>query len=473
MRLNTTRWITLVVLTMLCGTAIAGDPNSAQKDTAALTTELLTPVQQRMQQEISVDFKDTPIDDVLMILAKQANVDIIKSPKVIGTVTATLTEVPLSEALENILTSQGYAYIATQNMIRIVPKEDILETREKKVSRVYRITYANVKEVEESLKKFISQDGSISSNPGTSNIIVTDVESKVNAINSFIDEIDRVTPQIMVEARIYDVTSKDRLDLGIQWLAGTATTYGADVPATGKTDPFTTGIFNGTTNKTDSTSGLVRFGYLDENLDIDAIIHAEQEDIRAKLLANPRIMVLDNQLAEIKIVEEIPYQELTQTSGGGNIGTTQFRDVGVELRVTPHLTRDGLIRLILNPVFSIRTGDVLIPGSPGIANQPIVAKRETTTTALIKDQQTVVIGGLKKQDVNTQVNKIPLLGDLPLLGALFRFRGESTVNSELVIFITPTIINEPILGESEKRQLESTNFESPREPEPKKLSKAE
>jgi type IV pilus assembly protein PilQ len=449
-----------------------------------------------MQQEVSVDFKDTPIDDVLLILAKQANVDIIKSPKVTGMVTATLTEVPLEEALENILASQGYAYIATQNMIRIVPKDEILEAREKLLSRVYRITYANVKEVEESLKKFISQEGSISSNPGTSNIIVTDVESKINAMNSFIEEIDRVTPQIMVEARIYDVSSKDRLDLGVQWNAGTTTSYGNPPDGGGSlgnevgtlgnvinglptdtspfesvTDPFTTGAFSGNVNKADNTDGLLRFGYMDENINIDALLRAEQEDIRAKLLANPRIMVLDNQQAEIKIVEQIPYQELTETSGGGNIGTTQFRDVGVELRVTPHLTREGLIRLILNPVFSVRTGDVLATGSTGVSAQPIVAKRETTTTALIKDQQTVVIGGLKKQDVNTQVNKIPLLGDLPLLGFLFKFRGESTVNSELVIFITPSIINEPTMTESEKHHLENTNFISPNEPEPK-LSKA-
>lgn len=481
----------LILTVFICAAGLFGyaelDPNNA---------ELLTPVQQRMQQQVSVDFKDTPIDDVLMILAKQADVDIIKSPKVIGTVTATLTEVPLSEALENILASQGYAYVATQNMIRVIPKEDILETREKMVSRVYRITYADVKEVEESLKKFISQEGSISSNPGTSNIIVTDAESKINAINSFIEEIDRVTPQILVEAKIYDVSSKDRLDLGIQWQAGTTTSYGnppstggslgndlgtlgnvinglptPDSPFSSVTNPFSTGKFAGNVNKADNTDGIVRFGYMDENVNIDAILRAEQEDIRAKLLANPRIIVVDNQLAEIKIIEEIPYQELTQTSGGGNIGTTQFRDVGVELRVTPHLTREGLIRLLLNPVFSIRTGDVLGTGNALVPPQPIIAKRETTTTALIKDQQTVVIGGLKKQDISTQVNKVPFLGDIPLIGELFKFRGESTTNSELVVFITPKIIIEPNMDDSEKRYLDNTIFVSPNEPEPK-LSKA-
>jgi len=386
---------------MLCLAAVIWAEAEAPQESSVNKSELLTPIQQKMTEEISVDFRETPIDDVLRIMSQQADVDIVKSPKVIGTVTATLTDVPLSEALENILSAHGYGYVATSNMIRIVAREEINEAREKIVSRVYRITYADVKEVEAALRKFISEAGSISANPGTSNIIVTDVESKINAINSFIEEIDRVTPQILVEAKIYDISSTDNLDLGIEWQAGSTTSYGTipdggslgdDVETIGnvlsgqtaddglisKTEPFSTGKYSGAVNKAKSSDGLLRLGYLDENVYIDAILHAAQEDIRAKLLANPRIMVVDNEQAQIKIVEEIPYQELTQTSGGGNIGTTQFRDVGVELTVTPHLTREGLIRLILNPKFSVRTGDVSV-GSSVLPPQPVVAKRETIT----------------------------------------------------------------------------------------------
>lgn len=452
----------------------------AADETAVVSDKplLLSPVQQRMQQEISIDFRDTPIDDVLMIMAKQADVDILKSPKVTGTVTATLTDVPLSEALGGILETHGYTYVASDNIIRVVAKEDVQEIREKLVSRVFRVTYADVKEVEQALQRFISEQGSISANPGTSNIIVTDVESKIQAIQSFIEEIDRVTPQILVEAKIYDVSSKDRFDLGIQWQAGTATSYGE--PGTGQLlgndigtvgnmykgvrDSALTGAFNGTISKATDTDGLLRFGILNDNISLDALLRAEKEDVRAKLLANPRVMVLDNQLAQIKIVEEIPYQELTETSAGGSIGTTSFRDVGIELRVTPHLTRDGLIRLQLNPKFSVRTGDVVVAGINNTNPQPIVASRETITTALIKDGQTVVIGGLKKQDVSQQINKIPLLGDLPLLGGLFKFEGESTVNSELVVFITPHIVAQPILSAEEQKHLENTVFISPRLP---------
>lgn len=449
--------------------------------------QLLSPVQQRMQQEISLDFVDTPIDDVLMIMSKQADVDIIKSPLVTGTVTATLTDVPLSEALTNILESHGYAYLTTDNIIRVVPKTEILEVREKIVSQIFRITYADVKEVEQALKLFISDQGAISSSPGTSNIIVTDTESKMKAISSFIEEIDRITPQILVEAKIYDVSSTDSLDLGVKWQAGTATSFGAagtgealgsDFGAlgnilSGNRDSAIGSEFASGISKTDNTDGILRFGILNSNVHVDTALFAAQDDTRAKLLANPRVLVLDNEQAEIKIVEEVPYQELTETSAGGSIGTTQFRDVGIELRVTPHLTRDGMIRLKLNPKFSVRTGDAVIPGVDNPNPQPIVATRETNTIALIQDKQTVVIGGLKKQDKTQQISKVPLLGDLPLLGELFKFQGESTVNSELVVFITPHLIEEHILSEEEQRYLADSVYVSPNLPETKLGNPAE
>ena len=434
--------------------------------------EILTPVQRRMQQKISVDFRETPIEDVLRVLARQAEMDVVKSPKVTGEVTATLKDIPLGEALDNILSAHGFGYIPTENMIRVVPQEEIYQAKEKKISRVYRVTFADVKEVEVALKKFMSETGSISSNPGTSNIIVTDMESKILAIDKFLEEIDRPTPQILVEARVYDITSTDQLDLGVEWNFGRNTDYGTNgitgfgdnstlVDADNRTDPFMTGRSSGPTNKADAMQNVFRFGVLNESLNVDMLLRAEQKEITAKLLANPRILVLDNQQATIKIIEEIPYQELTETSGGGQIGTTKFKDVGVELIVTPHLTRDNKIRLKLKPTFSVRTSEVFVTANS--IPQPVVAKRETDTTALIEDNQTVVIGGLRKQDLQQEIKKIPLLGDIPLLGALFRFEGESTVNSELVVFITPHLIMEnPEMSENERIRWKETDLPMPR-----------
>lgn len=461
------------VLLMLIAAAAA----PAEEDTKP---ELLTPVQQRMKQEISLDFKDTPIDDVLMIMSKQADVDIIKSPRVEGTVTATLTDVPLDEALTNILESHGYAFLTTDNIVRVVPKDEILTIREKIISQVFRITYADVREVQIALKAFVSEQGAIAANPGTGNIIVTDTESRVKAIASFIDQIDRITPQILVEAKIYDVSSTESLNLGVQWQAQSLTNFGVpDIDQALGNDYSTLG--NNLGPKLDTalgsgfssgisqaeTSGLLRVGVINSSLSLDATLSAEQDDVRAKLLANPRVLVLDNETAEIKIVEEIPYQQLTDSTDGGSVGTTAFRDVGVELRVTPHLTREGLIHLRLNPKFSTEVGSVNVVSGGDSIPQPIIATRETTTTALIKDEQTVVIGGLKKQDKLQEINKIPLLGDLPLLGLLFRYEGEKTVNSELVVFITPHVVIKPELSQHEEKLLADSVYNTPKAPETK------
>ena len=449
---------------MLCGITIAedGDENAGQEQ------EVLTTLEQRMLKKISIDFSETPIDDVIMIIADQADVDIVKSPDVTGAVTAKLTDVPLEEALKNILASHGFGYIVDKNMIRIAPVEEIYASGEKIVSRIYRITYANISEVQRALKGFVSKEGSVSANPGTSNIIVTDTETKIKAIDTFIEEVDRITPQILVEARIYDITNKNSLDLGVEWSAGRNTTYDATGgvggtginPTEGNIDPFMTGLFSGTTTNAETT-GIIRVGWLNSGIDIDAMLRAEHENLDAKLLANPRILVLDNEKADIKIISEIPYQELTETSAGGSIGTTSFREVGVELEVTPHLTRGEMIRLNLKPKFSIRTGNVEV-GVGGPLPQPVVDRREATTTLLIKSGQTVVLGGLRKKEATKQINKIPLLGDLPLIGGLFRFEGEDTVTSELVVFVTPWLIENPELSPTELEQFKITDFDGPK-----------
>jgi len=185
-----------------------------------LEKEEEVPLEQRMLRRISVEFRETPIDDVIAMMAEKADVDIIKSPKVTGAVTAKLTNVPLEEALNNILAAHGYSYVMGRNMIRIAPAGEILEQPERLVSKIYRITYADVTEVERALKNFISGQGELTLSKGTSHIIVTDTESKITAIDGFIEQIDYMTHQVLVEVRIYDITSQDTLDLGVQWNAG-------------------------------------------------------------------------------------------------------------------------------------------------------------------------------------------------------------------------------------------------------------
>jgi type IV pilus assembly protein PilQ len=463
--------LALLSVLVFCAVGVAQNTGQAAEEQAALTA-----VEQKMQKRISVDFRDTPIDDVIATIAKQVDLDIVKGPDVTGNVTATLSDVPLREALEQILSAYGAGFVASENMIRVVPASQLTEQTEKLVSKVYRVVYADVKDVEKVLAKVVSKRGTISANPGTSNIMVTDTESKMAAIDTFVEEMDRRTAQILVEARIYDISNTDSLDLGVEWSAGRNTGYGSGYPtldrdsgritggpATGysRSDPFITNNFSSSIEKASTTSAL-RFGILNEHIDIDSMITAAQDQGAAKLLANPRILVLDNETASFKAVREIPYQRLQQ-GGYQSFGTTEFKEVGVELEVTPHLAKDGMIRLHLMPVFSVQTGNVELQaiGSGFTMPQPVVDSRQADTIALVHDGDTVVIGGLRKEEVTTDVSKVPLLGDIPILGLLFKFQGEERIASELVVFITPRLIEEAVLTETETNQLKATEFIGP------------
>jgi type IV pilus assembly protein PilQ len=444
--------VIVALVAATCGIVVAAEANEETDK-----KEVLTSLEQQMQKTISITFRDTPIDDVIRAIAEKADVDIIKSPQVTGTVTVTLTDVPLGEALNNILAAHGYGYVSDKNVIRIAPISELAQKEEVLVSRIYRITYADVKDVSKTVKEFISQRGSVAASNSTSNIIVTDTESRIKAIDTFISEIDRITPQILVEARIYDITASDKLDLGIEWFAGRQSYWDAAGLPTTNSEPYIRSTYAGAVDKTANASvGLLNFGIWNDNLDIDATIRAEQEDINAKLLANPRILVLDNETAVFDIVQEYPYVERTIT-GNTVTETVKFKPIGTKLQVTPHVTRDGMLRLHIMPEFGVKVGDVaMMSGSV-----PIVDTRKVDTIALVEHGQTVVIGGLRKKNVTRQINKVPLLGDIPVLGLLFRFEGEDVSNSELVVFITPRIIEKPVLSEAEKQALEETEFDRP------------
>jgi type IV pilus assembly protein PilQ len=437
----------------------------------------LTELQKKMKTHVSVDFREAPIEDVIKSFAQQADIDIVKGPAVTGKVTATLTDVPLDEAMETIFSVHGFGYTMTDSIIRIVPRSELAQFMTKYVTKVYHIDYASMEEVTKAITPMLSTPGGkMASNPKTNDILITDTEDRVKALDEFIATMDREIPQILVEARIYDVSCSSSFDFGFDWSAGTFTLFDPDTGLAigGRTEPFAGAAFSSSIHQTEKAAFGLRLGILNEDVNVDVMLKAAKDDVKAKLLANPKILVLNDQEANIQIVQEIPYQELTQTSGGGNIGTTKFKNVGVTLKVMAHLTRDNKVRLDLSPTFSARTGSVPITMPGGLTGaaittqQPIVDTREATTQALISDGETVVIGGLRKRDVVQEISKVPFVGDIPVVGELFKFRGEKTVNSELVVFITPRVIAKPELSDSEARKLgrTETEFCEPGSPNP-------
>ncbi len=467
-----------------------------------------SPTAQRLQTRITYSCVNSPIDTVLMELAKQANIDIVKSPKVTGNVTIKITDVPLEEALSNILAAYDYTYIATENMIRVVPISEITAIKDPLVTKIYRITYADANEVAKALSSFVSERGKVAFSKGTSHIIVTDTESKIKGIDKFINEIDLMTPQVLVDVRIYDITSQEGFELNPEWRVGRNTplkttdvsksNIDTDFPTTiDQTTTYsetTSGIYRdsddgpassftvtGTETETtelpmgtyfDTTTeryttmrrkpfvggsfdringGTLNFSLLNDAVDIELALNILHQQVEAKLLANPRVLVLDNETANFEIIREIPYRELRQVAREDPITYTEFKDVGVQLKVTPHTTRDGMIKLHIVPEFGVLV-------SQGPNGLPTVDTRRADTIALVKDNQTIVIGGLRKRETTKDITKVPVLGDMPLFGGLFKSETESKVTRELVVFITPRIVTEATLSETEKKQLDATGF---------------
>lgn len=462
------------LLICLCGvTAVAHDGTAQTGEFEK--PDMLTDIERKLQKTVTLDVNELSIHMAMRILIDQTDVNLILSPNVIGNVTVSFRDVSLKEALQSILDVHGAAYILGENIIRILPISDMPTVTERLVTETFQIKHVEAAEVVVALEKFISANGSVSHIVGSSYIIVTDTQSKVRDIGNLLNKIDGATPQVLVEVRIYDVTSKDHLDLGVEWSAGRRTNRdsvtgaaigddftiekgGGDTFVNSITDPSLTGGFGGGTAKTaDSTAAFLRFGLLNDSIDIDARLRAEQEVIDAKLLANPRILVVDNLEAVFEIVTEHPYIERTITSAGIT-ETVKFKEVGVKLTVTPHITTNRSVRMKIMPEFGIVVGQVQVSSS----NVPIIDTRKFSTTAVVKDGHTVVLGGLRKKDTTLQTNKVPILGDIPILGRLFRFKGEATTVNELVIFITPRIITDLDMSESEREAYGITEFSGPK-----------
>ena len=509
---------------------------------------------EKLKTRVTISCTETPIETVLMDLADQAKIDIIKSPKVTGDVTVKVTDVPLEEALTHILAIYDCTYIATESMIRVFPLPPQTEHKEQQVTRIYKITYADADAVYAALKGFVSGKAEIGFNKGTSHIIVTDTEDKIKPIDKFIEQVDRMTSQVLVEVRIYEVSTREGFELNPQWHLGRnapytgetalmpdeiqtsenipgsgyyrqkrtdmtwidvkdSTRYGGDWPGypdpnhvsapglseiapiyerieeqwtqePGGTEiertyldppamitnrrrkPFVGGSFDRV------TGGSLRFSVLNDAIDLNFVLSVLHSQIDARLLANPRILVLDNETAKFEIVREFPYRELLQVTREDPMSYTDFKEVGVDLKVTPHIARDGMLRLHIEPKFSVlvsRESLSVLKGTDDLGNMsyvrvlgvPIVDARRLETTAMIRDGQTIAIGGLRKREVTKDIAKVPVLSDLPLLGGLFSSESESVAINELIVFITTTIVAEPTLSESEKKLLDETKFTTP------------
>ncbi|MGD9109868.1 MAG: hypothetical protein PVG93_02900 [Phycisphaerales bacterium] len=322
------------------------------------------------------------------------------------------------------------------------------------------LRFLNAQNLSRTIENMSSEYGSITADLKSNSLVICDTNDVVKKILLEIKKADTPPPQLMIEAVIVDVQLDDDTEIGVNWdilSEAENVSYRQKLGDRLKMAPATADNIADATVFNTITDTATAGGYFAlVSGTIRNTIHLLQERKNVEILASPRVMVVSGESASIETVTELPYQEISETSEGGQLTSTQFKKVGVKLNVTAVLTDDDYILVTLEPEQSVDTG--LFGSSSEI---PIIDTRKTKTTLLLRDGQVVVMGGLRKKETTNQVSQIPLLGDLPLVGNLFRNTRDIVKSSELLIFMSPHIYKGEPLSEQYKERFNEIRNKPP------------
>jgi type IV pilus secretin PilQ/predicted competence protein len=384
---------------------------------------------------VTLTFKDAELSSVLDILARKGKFNILAGKDVRGVVTVRLIDVPLDVALNAILNVNGYGYIKTENIVRILPLSQLGEQIETS-TETYTLSYASASEAKTTLQSFLTKNGNIETDERTNMLIVTDVPGNMDRIRTLIPQIDRRVQQVLIEVLILDSVLSDNADLGIQW--NLFDTHDSTFDAEGNQDSLDV------TLPFASTGGIsLSFGSLINNFKLEALIQAVVDNTESRILANPKILTLNNEEANIEIIEEFPYNDVTQTSSGGQLSNITFKEIGTKLQVKPQITHDEHVILRIKP-------EQNFPSDTTVTGVPIIDTRRAETTLIVRNHQTIVLGGLRLNRKLNSISKVPLLGDLPGVKYAFRSVSNDYSDTELLVFITVHIVESPPLLAEQK-----------------------
>ncbi len=286
------------------------------------------------------------------------------------------------------------------------------------------------------LENMVKPFGTVAVDEENNSLIISDTPENLAKILALIKKADRMPQQIMVEVVIIDVQLKNDTEIGINWDLLTD-----DRPNAIYRQGLASSRLSTTAETSETIANATAFNTVGLGADFSVIsgtiryvLHMIQEKRDVEILANPRTLVLSGQSATLKAVEEIPYKELIDTGTGGQnaLSSTQFKEVGINLQVTGVIADANNIFLTVDTEQNVRTGE----SADGV---PVVDTRRATTSLVLKDGQVVIIGGLRRQEQTKEVRQVPLLGDLPIIGNLFKSTNKVTYNSELVVLLSPHI----------------------------------
>ena len=435
---------------------------------------------------VNFNFQDVPVRTVLQLLAEESGLNIVASDTVTGNITLRLVNVPWDQALDIILQAKGLDKRRNGSVIWVAPQPEIakyeqdkedarinLENRQEMATEYFRINYHSATAIFKALTEakgiggasgggqggggnggqpgtgengFLSPRGRIVADERTNTLMISDIPKKVEAMRELINEIDRPVDQVVIESRIVIATETYARDLGARFGVGGRRN------GTNGTQLVSGSLEANKAAGTGAPSGLVfnlpaapvsgisaaglAYTLLGNNFNLDVELSAMQEQQRGEVISNPRILTTNQRESVIQQGREIGYVTVTASTGGIVTPTVAFKDVLLELRVTPTITNDD--RVFLNMKVSKNELDSWLNTS--IGQVPIIAKRQIDTAALIENGQTVVIGGVYEFKDQDAVRKVPFLADLPIIGNLFKNKSRNTDKVELLIFVTPKIL---------------------------------
>ena len=442
------------------GTVVAGAPGRAA---GAVAGDMEG--QRYTGRAVTFNFQDVPVRTVLQLIAEESGLNVVAADTVQGNVTLRLINVPWDQAMDIVLRAKQLDKRRDGNVIWVAPQAEIAafekavadarianEEREPLVTEYIPINYGNAEEIAKLLTEdskssqgsgggasgqvnrgFLSPRGSVSFDNRTNTLLLIDTQTKVNEIRTLLATLDRPVDQVLIEARIVVATETFARELGVEF--GVQDRNGID-PTSGSTTTdsgFSVGL------PVNPAAGLFNLSILRQDIVLDLELSALEEEGRGEVVSNPRVITANQREAIIRQGDEVAYLTIQPATTPGAVAqaTVEFKEVLLELKVTPTITQDGRVYLNL----AVKKDEVSeLIANPAGGFIPQIARREVSTAVLIDNGQTVVVGGVYEFSNREDLRKVPFLGDLPVVGNLFKNRSKQADKAELLIFVTPRVL---------------------------------
>ncbi len=420
-----------------------------------------TPVRMEGSQTISVDFPQEDVRDIIRSVAELYELNVVIPETLTGSVSIKLRNVTWQQVFNVVLEPLGFTYIIDENIIKIKSREELaLEPVE---TRVFVVDFAKAAEIRSSIEPMIdpTKGGRIQVDVRSNALVITERPSRMNDIRNIIEILDKPTEQVMIESKFVELSAQDSKNLGIDWasLSGwslQAGPFGRTYDRNNsRENSYNTGSSETLTVGNQGVSFSQTSGTAAENWWLDTVarndtavfsaeafsvvLSALEKKDGIRLVSNPTVVTMNNQQASINIGEEYPIPNYTYNTERGvfEVSGFEWKNIGINLLVTPQINSAGFINMSIEPEISSRTGEVLFQ----TASLPIITSRKTNSTVTIKSGYTLAIGGLIQNEERNRSSKVPVLGSVPMMGRLFRSDGKEYNQRNLIVFITAKILS--------------------------------